>query len=36
VQEVIERTGLKDALGTANIYATDRLALDGLLARVAG
>jgi len=36
VQDVIERTGLEDAIGTANIYATDRLALDGLLARVAG
>jgi SulP family sulfate permease len=35
VQEVIERTGLEQAIGTANIYATDRLALDGLLARVA-
>ena len=36
VQEVIERTGLDQAIGAANIYATDRLALDGLLARVAG
>ncbi len=36
VQEVIERTGLDEAIGTANIYATDRLALDGLLARVTG
>ncbi|TAK71449.1 MAG: SulP family inorganic anion transporter [Betaproteobacteria bacterium] len=35
VQEVIDRTGLDAAIGSANIYATDRLALEGLLARVA-
>jgi len=34
VQEVIERTGLDAAVGSANIYATDRLAVEGLLARV--
>jgi SulP family sulfate permease len=34
VQEVIERTGLDAAIGGANIYATDRLAVEGLLARV--
>ena len=36
VQEVIERTGLDEAIGSGNIYATDRFALDGLLARVSG
>jgi len=36
VQDVIKRTGLDEAIGTGNIYATDQLALDGLLARVAG
>ncbi|MHB8667882.1 MAG: SulP family inorganic anion transporter [Burkholderiales bacterium] len=35
VLDVIERTGLDGAIGGANIYATDRLALDGLLARAA-
>ena len=35
VLDVIERTGLDAAIGSQNIYATDRLAVDGLLARVA-
>ncbi|MGP1678136.1 MAG: SulP family inorganic anion transporter [Burkholderiales bacterium] len=35
VQEVIERTGLDAAIGSQNIYTTDRLAVAGLLARVA-
>jgi SulP family sulfate permease len=35
VLDVIKRTGLEDMIGTGNIYATDRLAIDGLLARVA-
>ncbi len=34
VQEVMQRTGLDAAIGKDNIYATDRLAVDGLLARV--
>jgi len=34
VLDVIKRTGLEEAIGTANIYATDRLAVDGLLARI--
>ena len=34
VLDVIERTGLDAAIGSANIYSTDRLAVDGLLARV--
>ena len=34
VLEVIEQTGLDAAIGSANIYATDRLAVEGLLARV--
>ena len=35
VLDVIERTGLDAAIGSANIYATDRLAVEGLLARIA-
>ncbi|MDP2639954.1 MAG: SulP family inorganic anion transporter [Betaproteobacteria bacterium] len=35
VLDVIERTGLDTAIGSANIYATDRLAVEGLIARVA-
>jgi len=35
VLDVIAQTGLDTALGSANLYATDRLAVDGLLARVA-
>lgn len=35
VLDVIGRTGLDAAIGSANIYATDRLAVEGLLARVA-
>ena len=35
VLDVIEHTGLDAAIGSANIYATDRLAVEGLLARVA-
>jgi sulfate permease, SulP family len=34
VLDVIEQTGLDAAIGGANIYATDRLAVEGLLARV--
>jgi hypothetical protein len=34
VLEVIGQTGLDAAIGSANIYATDRLAVEGLLARV--
>jgi sulfate permease, SulP family len=35
VLDVIGHTGLDAAIGNANIYATDRLAVEGLLARVA-
>ena len=34
VQEVMQRTGLDAAFGSENIYATDRQAVEGLLARV--
>ena len=34
VLDVIGQTGLDTAIGRGNIYATDRLAVDGLLARV--